>query len=67
MMSTKNKEAETGQVLLTIPQTKVALNWGRTSIHKAIGEGKIRAVWLGKSIRIPRSEIDRIAREGLGE
>jgi excisionase family DNA binding protein len=60
-------EQPAGQVLLTIPQAEVALNWGRTSIYKAVGAGKIRAVWLGRSIRIPQSEIVRIATEGLPE
>jgi predicted DNA-binding transcriptional regulator AlpA len=74
-MSVLNEEnnkalATIPQMLFTIPQTETILNMGHTSIYRAISKGFIRAdgiVRLGRSIRITRAEVERLAREGWGE
>jgi excisionase family DNA binding protein len=55
------------QLLYTIPAAARMLQIGRTSLYKSIGKKFIRPIYLGRSIRIHRSEIERIAREGLPE
>ena len=53
-------------LLSTIEAASSALGIGRTAIYGAIQRGEVRVVKLGRSTRIPRSEIERIAREGFG-
>lgn len=57
-------------LLFTIPQVESAWNQGRTSIYGAMAKGFIREdeiVRLGRSVRITRACVERIAREGWGE
>lgn len=39
----------------------------RSQVYMLIRKGAIRHVTVGKSIRVPAAEIDRIALEGTGE
>ena len=40
------------------------LSVGQRHIQKMVAEGKIRAVWIGGALRIPRDEIDKLLRSG---
>ena len=46
----------------TVPDIASKLGVCRASIRRAIERGEIRAVRLGRSIRIPRSEMERVLR-----
>lgn len=46
-----------------IPQAEAALNMSRYTIYDGIKRGEIRALRVGKALRIPRAEIARL----LGE
>jgi len=52
-------------LLHTVDMTCRMLQMSRTTIYAAIQKGQIKIVKLGRSTRINKSEIERIAREGL--
>ena len=54
-------------LLAKVPQALRELQISRSSFYAAAAEGKVKTIRLGKSIRIPWTEIERIAREGLPE
>lgn len=37
---------------------------GKTTVYTAIRDGQIAAITVGRNVRIPRTEIDRLMREG---
>lgn len=41
------------------------LGVGRDSTYRAIRAGKIKVIKPGRAIRIPRTELERVLREGL--
>ncbi|MCI0721555.1 MAG: helix-turn-helix domain-containing protein [Acidobacteria bacterium] len=51
--------------LLTINQTAEALNISPATVRAWRLRGKITIVKIGRAVRIPRSEIKRIIRQGL--
>jgi helix-turn-helix protein len=53
------------QILFTIAEASAALRRCRSALYADISRGLIKPVYLGKSIRIHRSELERIACEGL--
>jgi excisionase family DNA binding protein len=63
---TENVQTATSPLLHTIEGSARLLNTGRTTIYRAMSEGLIKFVKLGRATRIPQSEIERVAREGLG-
>ncbi len=65
-MKTQPDEKTTAPLLSTVEEGASALGIGRTALYGAIQRGDCRVVKLGRSTRIPRSEIERIAREGFG-
>ena len=65
-MKTKTDEKTSAPLLSTVEEGAAVLGCGRTAIYGAIQRGEVRVVKLGRSTRIPRSEIERIAREGFG-
>jgi excisionase family DNA binding protein len=50
--------------LHTVREASELLAWSQLSIRKLIAAGKLGVVRLGRSIRIPQAELDRIIREG---
>ena len=60
----------TPRMFLTVDEVALALGYqpggsnraGRMRVHRLINAGRIRAVRLGRSLRIPVSEIERLAR-----
>ena len=50
--------------LLTVAEFALALRVKCSCIRRWIGERKIETVRVGRLVRIPSSEIDRIIREG---
>jgi len=51
--------------LLTIKEASSALSISRSTLFVYLTAGRIQSVKLGRHRRIPESEIDRIAVEGL--
>ena len=51
--------------LLTIRETAQALKVSTWTVRRWLNTKDIAAVRLGKSIRISRSEIERVMREGI--
>lgn len=49
---------------LTVNETCTELRVRRTKLYELIADGTIRAVRIGSRLRVPRQELDRIAREG---
>jgi excisionase family DNA binding protein len=50
--------------LLTVPEFALSLRMKDSGVRRWIRERKIIAVHVGRLVRIPRSEVDRIIAEG---
>jgi excisionase family DNA binding protein len=50
-------------VLLRIDEAAAILGVARVTVYRLIWRGLIRPVYIGRAVRIPRSEIERFARE----
>jgi excisionase family DNA binding protein len=55
------------QVLLTIPAAAARLSLGRSKLYELLTKNEIRAVRIGRAVRIPTAEIDAYARRLLAE
>ena len=53
------------RLLYSVEEAARVWNIGRSSVYAAIQRAQVAFVKLGKSTHIPRSEIERVAREGL--
>ncbi|MCL8207117.1 MAG: helix-turn-helix domain-containing protein [Actinomycetia bacterium] len=51
--------------LLTVAEAAAALRMSRRWVQVQARRGRIRGVRLGRRVRIPLSEVKRLAREGL--
>lgn len=60
-----SSELEQYPLTLSPREFATALGVGRDSIYAAIRAGKLVTIKTGRAFRIPRTEIDRIMREGL--
>lgn len=63
----RQQEAESGPALLSKREAarRLGLSRGR-SIDALLASGRLRAVRVGRRLRIPLVEVDRFAREGEG-
>jgi acetyl-CoA synthetase len=52
---------------LTPKQFADRLSISRWTVYAWISEGKIKSVKIGRLVRIPESEVERIVQEGLQE
>jgi len=52
-------------VLLRIDEAAAILGVARVTVYRLIWRGLIRPVYIGRAVRIPRSEVERFARELL--
>jgi len=50
--------------LLTVPEFALALRIRPSCVRRWVGDRKIEVVHVGRLVRIRRSELDRIIREG---
>jgi excisionase family DNA binding protein len=50
--------------LHTIQETSELLSWSQLSLRKLITAGKLKTIRLGRSVRIPSSEITRLSTKG---
>jgi len=53
------------QVLLTINQAAERLNVSVYTIRAWVGQRRVDSVRLGRSVRVPATEIDRLVESGL--
>lgn len=51
--------------LLTLRQVSALLKRSRRQLYDDIQAGRIKVVRLGRNVRVPRAEVERIMREGL--
>ena len=51
-------------MLHTVRQAAELLAWSELSIRKLIVEKKLKVIRLGRSVRIPSSEIERLTTKG---
>jgi excisionase family DNA binding protein len=51
--------------LVTFPEVAKTLNCTISCLRRWRREGRITVVKLGRLVRVPETEVDRIAREGL--
>jgi excisionase family DNA binding protein len=56
----------TERLLYSVEEVARIWSIGRSSVYAAIQNAQVAFVKLGKSTRIPRAEVERVAREGLG-
>jgi excisionase family DNA binding protein len=50
-------------VLLRIDEAAAILGVARVTVYRLIWRGVIRPVYIGRAVRIPRSEVERFAQE----
>ena len=55
----------TERLLYSVEEATRVWNIGRSSVYAAIQKDQVAVVKLGKSTRIPRAEIERVARDGF--
>jgi excisionase family DNA binding protein len=60
------KEDPMNRSMLTLNDVARTLNCTVSCVRRWRREGRIAVVKLGKLVRVPESELDRIAKEGLG-
>jgi excisionase family DNA binding protein len=53
------------RLLYSVEEAARVWNIGRSSVYAAIQKGQVSFVKLGKSTRISRAEVERIARDGF--
>ncbi|MBK7406131.1 MAG: helix-turn-helix domain-containing protein [Phycisphaerales bacterium] len=59
------QNAASEKLLATIPEAARRWSVSERMVWKAIAEGTVKIVKLGRATRIPISEVERVAREGL--
>lgn len=52
-------------LLVSVESAARALNSSRSTLYSAIQRGLVKVVKIGRSTRIHRDELERIAREGI--
>jgi excisionase family DNA binding protein len=55
------------QLLFTVEDAARQWRCSRTSVYAALAKNLIKSVTFGRSRRIHRDEVERVAREGLGD
>ncbi len=48
-----------GKALFKIPEAATYLGLGKSTLYELIAGGELRPVRAGRSVRLPRSELDR--------
>ena len=46
-------------LLLNLNEVATQLRWTRRSVERQISDRRLRAVYLGRSVRVERAELDR--------
>ena len=49
--------------LLRIRDVEADLSLGKSKIYDMIGKGELKAVRIGRSVRVPRTEVERFLNE----
>lgn len=57
----------TGPLLLRVAEAAALLSVSRSSLYQLIASGEVRVVRLGRTVRIPRQELERLAASRLSE
>lgn len=51
-------------LFLSVPEVARVLRIGTSSVHRLLRSGDLKAVRFGRSVRIPRSEVERLLTGG---
>ena len=58
--------SQAGPLLLRVTEAAELLGISRSSLYQLLATGRLKAVRLGRTVRIPRREVDRIATMDVG-
>jgi len=58
--------SEVPRALFSLRETASTLKMGMTTLQRAISHGLVKFNMMGRVVRIPAAEVERIARDGLG-
>ena len=53
-----------GPLVLRVTEAAALLGLSRSTLYQLIGSGRVRVVRLGRTVRIPRQELERLAGGG---
>ena len=56
---TRPTEYSSEQLMLTVPEAARVLRVGRSTIYVLMNNGSLRAVHIGRAVRISRAELER--------
>ncbi len=45
---------------ITVPEYAKATRTGKSTVYKAIADGQLPAIWVGRSVRLPRWLLNRL-------
>ena len=54
---------ERERLTLGVPEAAQVLGVGRTSLYRAIQLGRVRVLRVGRKLRVPRTELEALARD----
>jgi excisionase family DNA binding protein len=61
----RGEPAPAGRLLLRVAEAAEVLAISRSSLYQLMSSGEVRTVRLGRTVRIPRRELERLASAGL--
>lgn len=53
--------------LLRVEEAQIVLGLGRSSIYALLARGELKAIHVGRAVRIPRPELERFVSERIAE
>ena len=59
-VSTETTPSPQSTILLNLNEVATRLPWNRRSVERLIAERRLRTVHLGRSVRVERTELDRL-------
>lgn len=67
MAARANHKSDGATLLLTVAEAGQRLSLGRTTVYGLVASGELRAVHVGRSVRIPLAEIEAFASRLIAE
>jgi len=60
-LEARDEPAPAGRLLLRVAEAAELLSISRSSLYQLMASGEVRTVRLGRTVRIPRGELERLA------